>query len=362
MSHSSSRVPARALTALGAALVATALVTSACSSGDGGSADGASGSSDTTSSAQEGPGDAAAPTTPSPNRGPAHAVQTPNGPVTVPASAKRVVVLGYRLTGLAFDLGAPVKATVPEQPGMASEPAQAWRDAAGVQGTAFLPWTPEGFDVDAIRAMNPDLIIGGGPGLEYRHVSDAYEDLSAIAPTVVIDENEDTWQEQLATMADALNATPRLTKLMRNYDGMVDRIHESTEPPTGTVGYLVLDANEQPYALNETVGLPRELEKVGFRPSPATTIPGLTPAGNDGEVLPVPRDRVSEVFDQDTLFVLGLGRNIVNPGELARDPRYADLPAIKNFRAFGLDYTAVDPGYDETMGALGLMGNLFPTR
>ncbi len=284
------------------------------------------------------------------------------GDVTVPGSAKRVVVLGYRLTGLAFDLGAPVKATLPEQVGGVSEPAQAWRDAAATQGTGFLAWTPAGFDIDAIRSFDPDLIIGGGPGLEYADAERAYDDLSAIAPTVVIPQDASTWEQQLEIMADALGAKKRYDSLMRKYDGAMADLRENMDPPSSDVGYLVLDANEQPYALNEKVGLPPELEKLGLQASKASQIPGLEVPDPTSEVIPVPRERVSEVFAQDTLFVLGLGRNIVNPGELAQDPHYADLPAIKNFRAFGLDYTAVDPGYDETMGALGLMGNLFPKR
>ena len=342
MRLSSSRVYRRSLQ-VAAVVSAAALVTAACSDSGG---DGSPGESSTTASSSAG---SAAP----------HAVDTEMGSVEVPAKPKRVVVLGYRLTGLAFDLGAHVKGTIPEMAGGSSDPSQAWSDAAAQEGTTFLPWFVDGFDIAGIEALDPDLIIGGGPGLEHEHAVQAYPELKQIAPTVVIGEDETSWKDQAEIMADALGAEKKLKEMTGNYEEFVDSIRENINAPEGDVGYLVFDAEGRPYAANEKFGLPAELTDIGLEPAKYSQIPGLQSAGVNGELLAVPPERIEEVFDQDNLFVLGYGRDVVNPGELSRDPQYADLPAIKNFRAFGLDYWSLSPGYDEIMKTLGTMQLLF---
>ena len=342
MRLSSSRMLRRSLRAV-AVLSAAALVTAACSdSGGDGSQDQTSTTTSSTASAKP------------------RTVDTDMGSVEVPAQPKRVVVLGYRLTGLAFDLGAHVKGTIPEMAGGSSDASPSWSDAAAAERTTFLPWFVDGFDIAGIEALDPDLIIGGGPGLEHEHAVQAYPELEQIAPTVVIGEDDASWKDQAEIMADALGAEDKLEELTENYDGFVDSIRENTTAPEGDVGYLVFDAEGRPYAANENVGLPAELTDIGLEPAKYSHMPGLEPAGASGEILAVPPARIEEVFDQDTLFVLGYGRDVVNPGELARDPQYADLPAIKNFRAFGLDYWSLSPGYDEIMKTLGTMQLLFP--
>ena len=342
MRLSSSRAYRRSLRAI-AAVSAVALVTAACS--DSGGDDSENPSSTTASSTTA----SAAPRT----------VATEMGRVEVPAKPKRVVVLGYRLTGLAFNLGAHVKGTIPEMAGGSSDVSQAWSDAAAAEGTTFLPWFPDGFDIAGIEALDPDLIIGGGPGLEHEHAVEAYPELEQIAPTVVIGEDETSWKDQAEIMAEALGAEKKHAEMTENYEGFVDSVQENITPPDSEVGYLVFDTEGRPYAANENVGLPAELTDIGLEPAKYSQMPGLEPAGVSGELLAVPPERVEEVFDQDNLFVLGYGRDIVNPGELSRDPDYADLPAIKNFRAFGLDYWALAPGYDEMMKTLGTMQLLF---
>lgn len=342
MRLSSSRVYRRSLQ-VAAVVSAAALVTAACSDSGG---DGSPSESSTTASSTPGP---AVP----------HAVDTEMGSVEVPAKPKRVVVLGYRLTGLAFDLGAHVKGTIPEMAGGSSDASQAWSDAAAKEGTTFLPWFVDGFDIAGIKALDPDLIIGGGPGLEHEHAVQAYPELKQIAPTVVIGEDETSWKDQAEIMADALGAEKKLKEMTGNYEEFVDSIRENINAPEGDVGYLVFDAEGRPYAANEKFGLPAELTDIGLEPAKYSQIPGLQTAGVNGELLAVPPERIEEVFDQDNLFVLGYGRDVVNPGELSRDPQYADLPAIKNFRAFGLDYWSLSPGYDEIMKTLGTMQLLF---
>lgn len=341
MRLSSSRAAGRALSSV--ALVATlAVVASACSSDEG-----ASDASSTTTTSTS------APSRP-------HTVNTEMGAVEVPAKPKRVVVLGYRLTGIAFALGAHVKGTIPEIAGGSSDASQAWSDAAIKEQTTFLPWFVDGFDIGGIEALDPDLIIAGGPGLEHEHAMQSYPELSGIAPTVVIGEDKTSWQDQAEIMADALGAKKKYADMVDHYDEVVDAVKENTTAPDSEVGCLVFDVDGRAYAANENMGLPKQLTDIGLKPAKYSQIPGLRPAGDAGELLEVPPERVSEVFDQDNLFVLGYGRDIVNPGELARDPDYADLPAIKNFRAFGLDYWSLDPGYDEILKTLGTMQLLFP--
>ncbi|ATL25651.1 ABC-type Fe3+-hydroxamate transport system, periplasmic component [Streptomyces formicae] len=69
-------------------------------------------------------------------------------------------------------------------------------------GTTFLPWSVDGFDLEAILALDPDLIVGGGIGFPLFQAEKVYDKLSDIAPTVLVGKKLGDWRGQFSFLAD----------------------------------------------------------------------------------------------------------------------------------------------------------------
>jgi iron complex transport system substrate-binding protein len=102
---------------------------------------------------------------------------------------------------ISIDLDVPVVATTPEVTESDGEFSQFWSEKAKAQGTEFLPWSNDGFDLEAIIEAEPDLIIAGGIGFPLKHATDAYDRLQEVAPTVVVSGDKQTWQDQFSFIA-----------------------------------------------------------------------------------------------------------------------------------------------------------------
>ncbi|NEB06953.1 ferric enterobactin (enterochelin)-binding protein, partial [Streptomyces sp. SID13726] len=127
---------------------------------------------------------------------------TDQGDVTVPTDPQRVVVLNHALAGYLYELDVPVLATVPE---VTDDPdpkfSPFWKDQAEADGTELIEWSADGFNLEAILALEPDLIVGGGWGFPLKQATDVYDGLSQIAPTVLVSGTYTTWQEQFEFLA-----------------------------------------------------------------------------------------------------------------------------------------------------------------
>ncbi|MGI9004157.1 MAG: ABC transporter substrate-binding protein [Pseudonocardia sp.] len=139
-------------------------------------------------------------------RATAHAM----GTTTVPADPQRVVVLDTQELDAALSLGlVPVGATrttVAEAlPSFLAGKAPAAEIAT--VGTIADP------NLEAIAALQPDLILSS----KLRH-EDIYQQLSAIAPTVLAERTGDAWKGNFLLYADALGRKPAAEQQLADYE------------------------------------------------------------------------------------------------------------------------------------------------
>ncbi|MHA6629526.1 ABC transporter substrate-binding protein [Pseudonocardia sichuanensis] len=86
----------------------------------------------------------------------------------------------------------------------------------------------DGLRLEAIAALQPDLIIGS-----QLRVDDLYDELSAIAPTVLSIRPGYPWKENLLLAGAALGEETRATELLNDYQRRADAIRAGlTDPPT----------------------------------------------------------------------------------------------------------------------------------
>ncbi|MGK9148080.1 ABC transporter substrate-binding protein [Plantibacter flavus] len=288
-------------------------------------------------------------------------VTTDYGDVVIPTDAERIVVLNYALAGYLYNLDVPVLATIPEDADATEgEYSEFWAEDAEEDGTEFLPWSVDGFDLEAILALEPDLIIGGGIGFPLFQAEEAYDDLSDIAPTVLVGAGLGTWQDQFAFLAeDVFDRTEEYEAALDAYDDRVAEVKDVITAPAGPVSFLTFTADGTAYALVESIGLPTEFAAVGIEPAPIFAEGDFEVYGGGGDMFELSTEQVGQTITQPSVFVMGFNGETLDVALLQTNPVYAALPAFQSGNAYDLPYWALRGDYDEAMALLDVIEQQF---
>lgn len=138
------------------------------------------------------------------------------GTADVPDSPQRVVVLTNEGTEAVLALGIkPVAAAT----SFLGDP---WYEHIAEQMTDVTPLgTESAIDLELLASLEPDLILAN----KMRHEK-IYEQLSAIAPTVVSERLRGDWQVNFSLYADALNKQAEGEALLADYNDRLGAISE----------------------------------------------------------------------------------------------------------------------------------------
>ncbi|MBF6285635.1 ABC transporter substrate-binding protein [Nocardia cyriacigeorgica] len=288
-------------------------------------------------------------------------VQTERGPVQVPADPQRIVVLNGALAGYLYDLEAPVAAADPRLLGVNTRtggfPA-AWAEDAKAQGTVELP-IGDNINLEFIANQRPDLIIGGGQGFPAQQSINAYDQLSAIAPTVLVPATTTDWADQLRLVAEVVGRPDKVDALITAYQDKVAKVKESVKAPAGAVAFVQSVKSGEPTLFLPTAALPRLLAEVGFTIDDKVAEKAGNPAKPEAaDWFHFSPELLSTVVDAPVVFVVSLsgGRDAA---QLGQDPLYAQLPAFKSGNVFELPASSARPDYRSVMDTLDLIAERF---
>ncbi|GAA1843912.1 ABC transporter substrate-binding protein [Brevibacterium marinum] len=280
-------------------------------------------------------------------------MSTEQGEIDVPADPKRVVVLNYALAGYLFDLGEQVVATTPEVTDSTGEYSRFWSERAEAQGTEFLPWSSDGFDLEAIIAADPDLIVAGGIGFPLKHAKDAYARLTEVAPTVIVSGEEESWQGQFSFIAaEVLGREDDYERFESAYEDRVAEVKANIAVPAGEVSVLTLDRADTPYILIEGTSLSAELERLGFATAPLFRENDIEPYTAGGDTFGPSLEVLPDVLRSETVFVVGFNNANIGVDDLEREAPYNRVPAFASGQAYDLPYWAIRGDYDEALALL----------
>ena len=332
VSHSQSRGRGLRTVVAIAASAAVVLGLAACSSGD--------------TPAEEGASDT-------------RTVETSRGEITVPAEPQRIAVLSAGLAGYLFTLDAPIAITDTRLLGVTNLdggfPPQ-WAEKAEAQGTEELP-AGETLNIEAIALAEPDLIIGGGQGFSAVLAEEAYDQLAAIAPTVLIPSSVNTWQGELEAVADAAGESDKVDGLLEAYEDKVAEVKESITVPGAPVAYFLSLATDEPAFIPPTAALPELLASVGFEADDLMTKANNPELYGSGDSFIISNELLTQVGDAPVMFVVPVAGRTLE--QLQQDPLYTSLPAFAENQVYELPATSYRPDYDGVMGTLDLVEETF---
>lgn len=289
-------------------------------------------------------------------------VTTDQGDVEIPADPETIVVLNSNLAGYLFALDVPVTATIPEVVGATDGGFPSfWSQDAADAGTEMLAWSEDGFDFEAILALQPDMILAGGQGFSAFQAAEAYDRLTEIAPTVIVSKELLTWQEQLDFIADdVLDDADGGAKLLAAYDARIAEVRDAITLPDLPVSYLVTTADGTPYSLPEDSALPQTLAELGFEPDTVIADNPEFEAFGTGDSFELSTEQLAAVFTAPTMFTFpffaGEGDDLT---ALKQNPLYAQLPAFQNDAVHELPYWVYRADYLRTMALLDLIEEQF---
>lgn len=290
------------------------------------------------------------------------AVETEQGEVEVPVDPQRVVVLNYALAGYLFDLDVPVVATTPEVTDSDGEFSPFWSEKAQSQGTEFLPWSNDGFDLEAIIAADPDLIIAGGIGFPLKHATDAYDRLQEVAPTVLVSGDKQTWQDQFSFIAsDVLGQQDAYEKFESAYEGRVAQVKGAISVPEGEISILTLDSKDTPYILIEGKSLSAALEPLGFTTAPLFEENDIEPYTAGGDMFGPSLEVLPDLLRSETVFVVGFNNASIGVDDLKGEAPYDRVPAFESGQVHDLPSWSMRGDYDKAMALLDIVEDMFST-
>ncbi|MET0134355.1 MAG: iron-siderophore ABC transporter substrate-binding protein, partial [Kibdelosporangium sp.] len=151
--------------------------------------------------------------------GPTRTIKHAMGETQIPAQPQRVVVLDTDKLDSMYSLGlTPVGAAAADASN--KMPAYLGSGFASVKSVGTLQEP----DLDAIRALDPDLILGS----KFRQEK-FYDELSSIAPTVFTELVGITWKDNFLLDADAVGKKPEAQALLDKYKERAAGLKKTTQ-------------------------------------------------------------------------------------------------------------------------------------
>ena len=172
------------------------------------------------------------------------------GTAEITAKPERVVTLGWGAADIAFSLGTTPVGIESDTWGGDAEGYQPWFREAVEKAGDELPTTiamyPE-LDVDAVVALNPDLVLAPQSGLDQK----TFDQLSAFVPVVAYP--GDAWQtsleDQVTIAAKALGVPEKAQPLLDERQAAIDEA-AAAHPELAGVSFAYVYGGDQPGALS----------------------------------------------------------------------------------------------------------------
>lgn len=246
------------------------------------------------------------------------------GVTTVPDQPLRVVALTNEATEDLLALGiTPVGA-------VRSANANPWFDHVAAQlaetevvGEELAP------NLELILSLEPDLILGN----KKRHEK-IYEQLSAIAPTVYVENITGQWRDNLAFYAEAVGKSAEGEAVLQAYQDRVAAIKAALGDRVGEKVGLIRFIAGQNYAYNNDSFSGSILRDIGFGRPAAQDKPGLAE--------PIGPERIPELESDRLLhfsYEVGDGGATKEAETWMASPLWHNLQAVKTGHVYGVSDT-----------------------
>ena len=270
--------------------------------------------------------------------------------VTIDEAPESIVSTSVTLTGSLLAVDAPVTAsgaTMPNSP-VADDKGffTQWSDFAEEKDVeALYQGDP---DVEAVLAEEPDLIVVSKTGQD--SASAIYDQLSDIAPTVVIDYGDKDWQEVTSRLGEITGHEDDAKKVNDEFDARALEVRESIDAPAQPVTGMVFNEKAKVGGSGASANIwtpdsaqAKLLEEVGFE---LAEVPEGTAGQGEmdkrADIVEVTGENLSKAVTGESVFLFNANEKTAE--SYKKNSLVESTPAVKNDAVFamGLDSSRLD--------------------
>ncbi|MGC8336874.1 Fe2+-enterobactin ABC transporter substrate-binding protein [Cronobacter sakazakii] len=254
---------------------------------------------------------------------------------TLEKAPQRIVSTSVTLTGSLLAIDAPVVASGATSPGNRVADDQGflrqWGDIAKARHVERL-YIGEP-NAEAVAAQMPDLILVSATGGDSAQA--LYEQFSAIAPTLIINYDDKSWQALLTQLGEITGHEKQAAERIAQFDQQLAQAKAQMTLPPQPVSALVY--NPAAHGANLWTAESAQgklLGQLGFTLAPPPAAHSLTSMGKRHDIIQLGGENLAAGLNGETLFLFAADDK--DAAALMRDPLLAHLSAVKNKRVYAL--------------------------
>lgn len=256
--------------------------------------------------------------------------------LTLKQPPQRIVSTSVTLTGSLLALDAPVVASAAAMPGKRFTDQQGffrqWGDIARQRHVQRLYSGDPA--VEMVAAARPDLIVVSATGNDSALA--LYPQLSAIAPTLVINYDDKSWQQVMMDLGQATGHEKQAEQRIADFDRRLQQVRKEMTLPPQPVSAFVYNRHGPVINLWTSASAQGQLlQQLGF--TLAVPLPGgfnLMALQKRRDKVPLSGETLVNGLTGKTFLLFAAGEN--DAAALMREPLLAGTSAVRQRRVFAL--------------------------
>jgi len=245
----------------------------------------------------------------------------------IPAQPQKILSTSVSITGTLLAVDAPVVAS--GSAGNGRFFAQ-WAPVAEERGVTNA-WPAGSVDIEAVYAAEPDLIIVSTSGAD--SALDQLAEFQAIAPTIVLNYGNQTWQQLAGQIGEATGLEAQVAAKVAEFDQYVAEAAAGIEVPEGTANIISFNGPGQDNPIARAGGVHAQLlAALGF------TVEDPNPEWHSqpnqrADFVWAPYEKLVELTSETTFL---LSQDDEGAKAFLEDPVLANVPSVKAGQVYGL--------------------------
>lgn len=279
------------------------------------------------------------------------------GETVIPAQPKNIASTSLSVTGTLLAIDAPVTSSAATNPSDVTDKQgffSQWADVAAERNVGVLYPNLE-FDLEAVVAAAPDLIVVSTSGAD--SAADHYKELSAIAPTIVVNYGDKSWQDLALELGNATGTENSAGAAVAKYDVHVKDVASKIKLPAGESNIISYNGAGQDNGVAKKTGSHAAvLESLGFK---IADVPeGLDTSEKARQDFAfVSFENLTKAANGNTVFLLSADDSLVKTFE--GEKVLANLPSVKSGQVHAMGPTSFRLDYYSSTQLVDLLGKTF---
>ncbi|WP_455844242.1 Fe2+-enterobactin ABC transporter substrate-binding protein [Pantoea agglomerans] len=263
-------------------------------------------------------------------------IATPKGPFTLQQPPQRIVSTSVTLSGTLLAINAPLLGSGATSRSSSVSDAQGFftQWSAVAKARQVKPLYISQPNAEAIAAEAPDLIViaatGGDSALRL------YDQLQTIAPVLVIDYGDKSWQALTLQLGDITGHEADAQKVIAAFEKRVETVrHKITLPPQPTSALVYYEDGRGMNLWTPASAQGVLLQDLGFTlAAPPASFQGSTSMGKRNDIIQLNGENMADGITGNTLLLFAADEKTVP--QVAKNPFLAHLPAVKQHDIFAV--------------------------